>query len=35
MPMSQLDYEGDWKTLDQDRVTWRAYVLATMNRPDP
>ena len=21
----EVDYEGDWKTLAQDRVTWRAY----------
>ena len=26
-----LDYEDDWKTLTQDRVTWCAYVLAAMN----
>ena len=24
-------YEGVWKTLAQDRVTWRAYVSAAMN----
>mgnify|MGYP000604360692 CR=1 FL=1 len=29
--LKEVDYEGDWKTLDQNRVTWRAYVLAAMN----
>ena len=26
-----VDYEGDWKILAQDRMKWRAYVLAAMN----
>ena len=30
--LKEIDYEGDWKALAQDRVTWRAYVLTTMNR---
>ena len=29
--LKEVDYEGDWKTLTQDRVIWRAYVLAAMN----
>ena len=29
--LKEVDYEGDWKTLAQDRVTWRAYVLMAMN----
>ena len=27
----EVDYEDDWKTLAQERVTWHAYVLAAMN----
>ena len=27
----EVDYECDWKTLEQHKVTWRAYVLAVMN----
>ena len=26
----EVDYEGDWKTLAQDRVIWHAYVLPAM-----
>ena len=33
--LKEVDYEGDWKTLVQDRVTWRAYVLAAMNLQVP
>ena len=29
--LKEVDYEGDWKTLAQDRVTWSAYILAAMN----
>ena len=29
--LKEVDYKGDWKTLAQDRVTWRAYILAGMN----
>ena len=29
--LKQVGYEGDWKALAEDRVTWRAYVLAAMN----
>ena len=29
--LKEVGYEGDWKALSQDRVTWRAYVLAAMN----
>ena len=29
--LKEIDYEDDWKTLAHDKVTWRAYVLATMN----
>ena len=29
--LKEVDYEGDWKTLALDRVTWPAYVLAAMN----
>ena len=29
--LKEVDHDGDWKTLAQDRVTWRAYVLAAMN----
>ena len=29
--LKEVDYEGGWKTLAQDRVTWHAYVLAAMN----
>ena len=29
--LKEVDYEGDWQTLSQDRLTWRAYVLAAMN----
>ena len=28
--LKELDSEADWKTLAQDRVTWRAYILAAM-----
>ena len=31
MDLMEINYEGDWKTLAQSRVTWRAYVLAAMN----
>ena len=30
VPACEMDYEGDWKALAQDRVTWRPYVLAAM-----
>ena len=33
--LEEIDYEGDWRTLAQDRVTWHAYVLAAMNLRDP
>ena len=29
--LKAVDYEGDWKTLARDRMTWRAYVLAAVN----
>ena len=29
--LKEVDYEGNWKILAQDRVTWRAYVLVIMN----
>ena len=29
--LKDVDYEGDWKTLVQDRVKWRGYVLTVMN----
>ena len=29
--LKEVDYEGDWKALAQDRLTWCAYVLAAMN----
>ena len=29
--LKEVDYQGDWKTLFQDRVTWHAYTLAAMN----
>ena len=29
--LKEIDYEFDWKTLSQVRVTWRAYILAVMN----
>ena len=29
--LKEIDYEGDWKTLAQYRVTWSAYILAAMN----
>ena len=29
--LKEVDYEGDWKTLAQERVTRHAYVLAAMN----
>ena len=25
--LKKIDYEADWKTLAQDNMTWRAYVL--------
>ena len=31
MNLKEVDYEGDWKTLAQNSVKWRAYVLAAMN----
>ena len=33
--LKEINYEGDVKTLAQDRVIWRAYVLASMNLPVP
>ena len=33
--LKEEDYEGDWKTLSQNRVTWRSYVLVTMNLQIP
>ena len=29
--LKDVAYEGDWKTFSQDRVTWRAYVLAAVD----
>ena len=29
--LKEVDYEGDWKTLVQDRMTGRAYVLVAVN----
>ena len=29
--LKEIDYEGDWKTLAQNKVTWRGYVLVAMN----
>ena len=29
--LKEIGYEGDWKALAQERVTWRAYVLAEMS----
>ena len=29
--LKEVDYEGGLKTLAQDRMTWRAYVLAAIN----
>ena len=29
--LKEVDYEGDWNTFAQDRVTWIAYVLTAMN----
>ena len=29
--LKEVDCECDWKTLAQDRVKWRAYVLVAMN----
>ena len=29
--LKKVDYEGDWKTLAQERETSHAYVLAAMN----
>ena len=29
--LKEVDYEGVWKTLAQDKVTWHAYVLSAMN----
>ena len=29
--LKKIGYEGDWKTLAQNRVTWHAYVLTAMN----
>ena len=29
--LKEVDCVGDWKTLAQDRMTWRVYVLAAMN----
>ena len=29
--LKAIDYEGDWKTLAQDRMTWRTYVLEAIN----
>ena len=33
--LREVGYESDWKALTQDRVTWHAYVLATMNLQVP
>ena len=29
--LKKVGYEGDWKALAQDRVTWYAYVLTAIN----
>ena len=29
--LKEVDYEGDWKAPVQDRVAWRAFVLAARN----
>ena len=29
--LKEVDYEDDWKTLVQDRMTWHAYVLVAMD----
>ena len=29
--LKEVDYEGDWKTFAQDRLTWCVYVLVAMN----
>ena len=28
--LKKVDYEGHWKTLAKDRMTWRAYVLVDL-----
>ena len=33
--LKEVEYESDWKTLAQDRVTCRAYVLAAINPQIP
>ena len=33
--LKEIDCEGNWKTLAQDRVRWRACVLAAMNLQVP
>ena len=29
--LKEVDYEDDWKTLAQERLTWHAYILAAVN----
>ena len=29
--LMEIDYEGNWRTLSDDRVTWHAYILLAMN----
>ena len=29
--LKEVDYEGDWEILAQDRMTWRSYILVTVN----
>ena len=29
--LEEIDYEGNWKALAQNKVTWHAYVLAAKN----
>ena len=31
LDLKEVQYEGDWKILAQDSVTWRAYVLMATN----
>mgnify|MGYP007064022957 CR=1 FL=1 len=33
--LKEVNYEGDWKILAKDRVTWPAYVLVAMNLQFP